>query len=166
LIVREKGAQDNALPSGNSVAAANLLKLGAYTGQSNYGRRAESLFKAFGDSLLQNPAAYAEMLLAVEAYLGDRVEIVLAAESGCEQMTAELLEVLRNTFLPNQVVFVGDNTTIQQADRRIPLLSGKTTVDRQSTVYVCGRNGCRQPVFSPAQFKEEISAVAPLPDKR
>jgi len=166
LIVREKGAQDNALPSGNSVNAANLLKLGAYTGQTDYTQRAEALFRAFSDSLNQNPAAYAEMLIAVDTYLVDRLEIVIAAEPGCEQKTAELLDVLRETFLPNQVVFVGDNTAIQAAHHRIPLLSGKTTVDRQTTVYVCGRNGCRQPVFSPARIKEEIEAATPLPEKR
>lgn len=163
LIVREKGAQDNALPSGNSVAAANLLRLGAYTGQADLSRRAEALFKAFNDSLIENPAAYSEMLIAVEAYLDARVEIIIAVEPGCEQMTAELLDVLRATFLPNHVVFVGDNTTIQQADQRIPLLSGKTTIDHQSTVYVCGRNGCRQPVFTPVQVVEEISTAVLLP---
>jgi len=166
LIVREKGAQDNALPSGNSVAAANLLKLGAYTGQADYSRRAEALFRAFGDSLNQNPAAHSEMLIAVDAYLADRVEIVIAAEPGCEQKTADLLDVLRETFLPHHVFFVGDNAAIHQARNRIPLLAGKTTVAHQSTVYVCGPNGCRQPVFSPAQVKEEISAAAPFPADR
>jgi len=162
LIVREKSARDNALPSGNSRAASNLLRLYAYTGQADYRQRAEALFKAFHDNLKQNPAAYAEMLLAVDAYLDASVEIVIAAEPGCEHMTAKLLDVVRETFLPNQAVFVGDNTAIQQADHRIPLLSGKTTVDHRSTVYVCGRNGCRQPVFNPAQVVAEISTVALL----
>ena len=165
LIVRDKGAQDNALPSGNSVAAANLLRLGAYTGQSDYSRRAEALFKAFSDNLNQSPAAYAEMLIAVETYLSDRVDIVIAADPGCEQETTGLLDVLRETFLPNHVFFVGDNATIHQADQRFPLLTGKSTVDRQTTVYVCGRNGCRQPVFTPVQVKKEISAAAPHPEK-
>ena len=166
LIVREKGAQDNALPSGNSVAAANLLRLGTYTGQADYRQRAEALFKAFNDSLKQNPVAYAEMLIAVETYLDASLDVVIAVEPDCEQKTAELLDVLRETFLSHHVFFVGPNTAIQQAGQRIPLLNGKTTVNRQSTVYVCGRNGCRQPVFTPEQMKEEISKVAPHPEKR
>lgn len=72
------------MPSGNSVAAANLLRLGAYTGQADLSRRAEALFKAFNDSLIENPAAYSEMLIAVEAYLDARVEIIIAVEPGCE----------------------------------------------------------------------------------
>lgn len=166
LLVREKSAQDNALPSGNSVAASNLVRLGAYTGQADYRRRAETLFKAFNDQLIQNPAAYTEMLIAVEAYFSDCVEIVIAAEPGCEQMTTELVDVLRETFLPHHLFFVGDNTAIQQAGRRIALLSGKTSVDRQTTVYVCGHNGCRQPVFNPAQLAEEISIAALRPKDR
>ncbi|MCP3954006.1 MAG: thioredoxin domain-containing protein [Desulfobacterales bacterium] len=157
LIVREKSAQDNALPSGNSVAAASLLRLGAYTGRAEYHQRAEALFRAFTAGLNKSPAAFGEMLLAVETYLDVPVEIVVAGKSGRESECSELLVPLRESFLPNRVLFSGEPDTIEQGARTLPFLEGKAAIEGQAAVFVCDRNGCRQPIFTVAGVRDEIT---------
>ena len=51
LLYRDKQIYDGAIPSGNSVAAMNLLRLGHITGATDYMKKAESIVKAFSGSV-------------------------------------------------------------------------------------------------------------------
>ena len=68
LIAREKPGHDNVIPSGNSVAALNLLRLSRLTDQPECLRRAEKTFLAFSTLIEQNPVAFGDMLLALDYY--------------------------------------------------------------------------------------------------
>jgi uncharacterized protein YyaL (SSP411 family) len=69
LLVRAKPAQDGALPSGNSIAALNLLRLYSLTTQEAYRERAEMTVRAFSDSLTETPTALGRMLDALDFML-------------------------------------------------------------------------------------------------
>src|SRR5262249_32503669 len=45
LIVRPRESYDGATPSSNSVAASNLLRLAAFTGDERYEKRADAIFE-------------------------------------------------------------------------------------------------------------------------
>ena len=47
LLVRSKTIYDGAIPSGNSVAVFNLLRLGHMTGEAGYLTKAERIIKSF-----------------------------------------------------------------------------------------------------------------------
>lgn len=68
VIVRMKEEHDGAEPCGNSVAASNLLLLGAYFEDESYRKKASKLFDYFGKSL--NPFGYVlpEMMSALLLY--------------------------------------------------------------------------------------------------
>jgi len=51
LIVRTKDIQDGALPSGNSVAVLNLLRLGRMTGNIELEEKADQLARAFAGEI-------------------------------------------------------------------------------------------------------------------
>ncbi len=69
LIARQKPSYDGAEPSGNSVAALNLLRLGTLTSKETYRLRGEKALKAFLGSPSSNPVAMSEMMLALDFYL-------------------------------------------------------------------------------------------------
>jgi uncharacterized protein len=71
MIAREKPGWDGALPSGNSVAAENLLRLGKLTSDVTYSKRSEKLFTSFSKILSSNPSALSSMLPAVDLYLDE-----------------------------------------------------------------------------------------------
>ncbi|MDI9597497.1 MAG: thioredoxin domain-containing protein, partial [Atribacterota bacterium] len=62
LLIRQKEVYDGAIPSGNSVAFCNLLKLADFTGNKQFKQRAYQLLKAFSPMVEQNPSAYAYFL--------------------------------------------------------------------------------------------------------
>ena len=65
LILRPKDIYDGAIPSGNGVAAMNMLRLFKITGDINLKEEAESIFKVFGNSINKIPRAHAKTLEAL-----------------------------------------------------------------------------------------------------
>ncbi|HIG53268.1 MAG TPA: DUF255 domain-containing protein [Candidatus Latescibacteria bacterium] len=84
LIVRSKGAQDSALPSGNAVAAHALLDLAELTGEVRYRNRAAQILHAFGGGMRAQPSASVHLAAAAERYLRSasvRVSLPAVAEA-------------------------------------------------------------------------------------
>lgn len=69
LIAREKTGSDNAIPSGNSIALMNLLRLDAFFPDAGYVKTAEHLMKAFSKQISFNPIAFSTMLQGVFLYI-------------------------------------------------------------------------------------------------
>ena len=69
LIQRPKTAHDNALPSGNGVAALALQRLGNLVGEARYLGAARRAVQAFGAQLAQQPGGCATLIMALEAEL-------------------------------------------------------------------------------------------------
>ena len=64
LIVRTKKPYDSAIPSGNSVAVENLLKL-----EKHYWKYGEKTLQTFAQSMAQSPASFIYMHAALNRYL-------------------------------------------------------------------------------------------------
>ncbi|MCH7645183.1 MAG: thioredoxin domain-containing protein, partial [Myxococcales bacterium] len=99
LLAREKPSRDGVIPSGNSVAALNLLRLAELTGDPQYNDPVIQIFSAFSDLMDRQPTAVSEMLLALDFYLSKRVEIVVIAPPDKNGLDAMLAPV-RATFFP------------------------------------------------------------------
>jgi uncharacterized protein YyaL (SSP411 family) len=102
LIVRSKEVYDGAIPSGNSVAALNLLRLARLTGRSALEERATELFEAFGAALRRGPSQHTELMLALDFALGPASEVVVVGDPQSEG-THAMLAALRRPFLPAKV---------------------------------------------------------------
>jgi len=70
LLIREKEIYDGAIPSGNSVAALDLLRMGRLTLNRDWEKKAEEYFKVFGRELSSGPSAYAQSLMALDFAIG------------------------------------------------------------------------------------------------
>jgi len=77
LLVRTKPMADDALPSGNGVAARALGRLGHLLGEPRYLEAAESALRAGWESLLRAPHAHNALLDALEEQLEPPVTLVL-----------------------------------------------------------------------------------------
>ena len=69
LFARAKDQYDGAQPSGNSVAAANLVRLWQKTGDDRYAKLAEKSFKALAGPLKAQPASLTGLAYALALYL-------------------------------------------------------------------------------------------------
>jgi hypothetical protein len=145
LPARKKEIYDGALPSGNSVAALNLLRLGRITADPLLERKAEAIKRAFAGNVGQMPFAYTQLLIAVQFGLGPSYEVVIAGDPGSDD-TKGMLRSLRSRFLPNKVVVLrpqGDDAGA------IIELAGytehQTSQSGQATAYVCRNFNCELP---------------------
>jgi len=140
LIVRSKPAFDGSIPSGNSVAARDLLRLYHYTQKADYLDRAETLLRLYAGPMREQPFGFANMLCAVDFYTQKPREIVVV---GAPSARAALLERVRSTYLPNRTLMVVDPS---RGESLPPLLQGKGQLDGKPTVYVCHNMACSAPV--------------------
>jgi uncharacterized protein YyaL (SSP411 family) len=69
LFARAKDSYDGALPSGNSVAARNLVRLWQKTGEERYRAEAEKTFRAFARTLQENTSGHCALAQALDMYL-------------------------------------------------------------------------------------------------
>jgi uncharacterized protein YyaL (SSP411 family) len=68
LLLRERNYQDNATPSANGVAIANLVRLASVTEKLEYLDRAELALKRFGHVITNSPVACPSLLVAFDLF--------------------------------------------------------------------------------------------------
>jgi uncharacterized protein YyaL (SSP411 family) len=130
------------VPSGNSVAALNLLRLFYLTEKQEYLDKAEKLLRLFYDAMEQNPFGFSNMLCTLDFYLRRPKEIVVLGKLH-ERQTRALLAEVHRLFLPNKTLMCLDP---QQGDTLPSLLTGKMQVGGKATAYVCHNFTCSLPV--------------------
>ena len=162
LIAASKEVYDGAIPSGNSVAALVLLKLGRLTADESlesYGRKA---LDVFAGQVAQAPFQHPQMLIAWHAGLGPRQEIVIAG--GRDQpMTRQMLGVLRARFLPNAVIALHPPAGPEQQaiEALVPYAAPQRMLDDRVTVYVCEQYICKLPVTDAGSLSRLLPAGSP-----
>lgn len=145
LIQRPKDLQDNAVPSGNAMAANILLKLSLYTGNSEYWDIAEQATSALYGAMAQYATGFGQWLQSATLIMAEAKEIAVVGDPAGND-TQTLLATLNNTYRPYQVIAVG------QPDSAIPLLHHRTQHNNQATAYVCQQFVCKMPVTTPNEL--------------
>ncbi len=92
LIARQKDRFDEALPSGNSVAARSLSMLYERTGQQIYLHLAEQLFQVFATEIALFPTSFGYALKALEETRGGMMGSGDYAASGHAKLSVQMLE--------------------------------------------------------------------------
>ena len=157
LPVRKKEIYDGATPSGNSVAALNLIRLHRITGDPEFEKQADLLGRAFSASVDQFPSAYTQLLVALEFSMGPSHEIVITGRAGAAD-TARLLNELRKPFLPNKVVlFRPANSESSEIAGIAPYTRDQKELDGKATAYVCANFSCEMPTSDPARMMELLN---------
>jgi uncharacterized protein YyaL (SSP411 family) len=162
LVAREKPGHDGAEPSGASVALLDALRLHAFTSDDRWRRVAVRALQAHSAVLEQHPAALHEMLLAVDFLTDDAPEVVLAWPEGGAP-PADMIDLLRRTFLPNRVIAgAAEGPQVAALARVAPIAAGKEALGGRATAYVCERGTCRAPATDVATLAASLAPVKPL----
>jgi uncharacterized protein len=152
LISRQKDVQDSSVPSGNSMAATLLLRLGKICGRTDYLAAAERTLKAFASLLEKHPSAAGQLLIALDFYLGPTPELVFV---GPASETAEVLRDARRRYLPNKVIAYRDGKGSSRA--LDAAFEGKPLEAEQATLYVCQDFSCQAPVVGAAAIAAALA---------
>jgi uncharacterized protein len=146
LITRLKEIHDNATPSGNSLAAMGLIRLGRLTSRIDLEQRGRETLEMMSGTLSRLPMAAGQALLALDLVLGPSVEAILVADRH-GQYPEGLWSQLQRSWGPNMLWWrsMGTPASWDAAGPVKSLLEGKLA-DDDVTLYVCQQGACGAPI--------------------
>jgi uncharacterized protein len=131
LLVRERSYLDNATPSPNGIAIANLVRLGLLTDNLEYRDRAAKGLQAFSTVMEKSPTACPSLFSALDWFLhGTSVKT-----------SQENLEQVNSYYLPTTVLLI------------------ETNLPQGAIALVCQSTSCLEPATSIEQVLEQIQSV-------
>jgi len=101
LLVRNKEINDGAIPSANSVAALNLLRLGRITANDDWEDKARQIGSAFSQQINRAPSGNTQLMSALTFAFGPSFEVVISGDSNKED-TQAMLKALHKNYSPNK----------------------------------------------------------------
>ncbi|MBY9014886.1 MAG: thioredoxin domain-containing protein [Candidatus Lokiarchaeota archaeon] len=157
LLTRQKETYDGAIPSGNSVAMLNLLRLAQLTGNDTYEKKADHLGRVFAESVRANPVAHSLMMVAVDYAIGPTYSLVIAGDEGKDDTNSMLYEV-RKQFLPNKsLIFRPTEKLNPEIDNLSNYIQFFDKYEGKATAYVCINKTCKTPTNDITKALEYLS---------
>lgn len=155
LLGRKKEMNDAALPSGNSVAMMNLLRLGRMTGRTEWEQMADTMGQLFAPQIQQAPTGFGGALQPILFTAGQPQEIIISG-SKKEENTQNMINQLHHRFLPNAIRLLHDPDD-SSLHSLIPFLTDFGMQENQPTAYVCQNYSCDLPVTSAEKMIELLT---------
>ena len=145
LIVRSKTAYDGAIPSGNSVAVMNMVKLTRITGNTKWAELAEKTMRAFSEDVNRMPTGYTLMLTGFMFDTQNSKEIVIVGDSR-NRNTIKFLHTIRTSYAPHKVLLFKDTSVSEnRLEQLANWTSTQNSINGKPTAYVCKNFACNQP---------------------
>jgi hypothetical protein len=145
LLVRQKEIYDGAIPSGNSIAMLNLIRLGRITANAGLEEKAAKIGRAFFENIRQSPSAYTQLMIALDFSTGPSYEVVILGDSRAND-TKEMIKAIRRRFIPNKVViFLPVELSSSEIKVIAPFTTHQASIDDKATAYVCANYNCKLP---------------------
>jgi len=142
VVAKRKEIYDGAMPSGNSVAMLNLLRLSRLNGNIAYEEMATRMSKTFAAEVKESPSAHTFLLLGVDFAVGPAYNVTLVGDQR-EDGTVNMLKILRGHYLPNAMVALKSAGTAGL---------GYEQIDGKATAYVCREKACLPPTNKPLEM--------------
>ncbi len=157
LLVRQKSFYDGALPSGNAMALAGLVRLARLTGRADLEEHAASVARAAGAHVRRQPAGFTALLSGLDLALGPAREVVISGDPAAAD-TQALLHVLRAAYRPRSVALLRSGERAAALARVAPFTEAQTPVEGRAAAYVCEGHQCQAPTTDPAALRAALEA--------
>ncbi len=156
LIVRRKEIFDGAIPSGNSVALLNLIRLGRIASNSEYENKAEMIGKLISNTIQDSPLAFGYSLCALNFTFGPSNEIVISC--GNREEANVYIKKLNEFYFPNKILIL--NSEKDEVIKTIaPFTANQKQVGNKVTAYVCRNYVCNLPLNSLEDFERLLENI-------
>jgi uncharacterized protein YyaL (SSP411 family) len=158
LIVRSKEIYDGAMPSGNSVAANNLIRLGRISGNFDLEQKAQQITEAFAEQVNPVPQGFTHLLSALLFAEGPAFEVVISGDSKAKD-TRKMLQTLQQRYFPNLVILLNPSDIPDSSIHELaPWLKDQKPLEGDATAYVCQDFTCKSPTTEIEVMLESLSA--------
>ncbi|MDM7912948.1 MAG: hypothetical protein QUS09_07615 [Methanotrichaceae archaeon] len=156
LLVRQAEIYDGAMPSGNSVAMLNLLRLSHLTGKSELEEKASAISSAFSGTVGSQPLGHTMFLTALDFAIGPSYEVALVGNPE-DAGIVKMLKMLRSRFLPNKAVIIVSGEEVRRIAEFTQNLSQLGGI---ATAYVCAGHSCELPTDDPDRMVDLLEGVS------
>ena len=152
LLTRQKEIYDGAIPSGNSIAMLNLLRLSNITRNYELEEKADILSRVFSSKIEASPLAYTQFLVAIDFAIGPTYSLVIAGDSDAKD-TNELIRIIQKEYIPNKVI-IHRNTEGESSrmDGLSNFIQFFIKLDDKATGYVCINKTCKPATSDPEEI--------------
>jgi uncharacterized protein YyaL (SSP411 family) len=150
LIHRPKPLADEAVPSGNGIAAFVLQRLGFLLGDTRYLDAAERSLHASWRAINEYPHGHVSLLTALEEYLDHPEIIVIRGDSG---EIARWLDAAARLYAPRRLVFAISSDTVDLPGA----LADRSAIDGETVAYRCLGTHCEMPVTTWEALAAQLS---------
>ena len=165
VLLRMKENYEAAVPSGNSIAALNLLRLAYMTDNKKWHQMAAQTIAAFAESLDKHPTMMPQLLVALDFQLAQPKQIIIAGKLTAADTRAMLKEVYRR-FLPNKIILLADGGQGQEElSKYLPFMEGVRMLGGKATAYVCEDYSCKLPTTDVKLMVSLLEDKQPSPQK-
>ncbi|HJU31400.1 MAG TPA: thioredoxin domain-containing protein [Hyphomicrobiaceae bacterium] len=145
VIVRMRGAHDDATPNANAIMLSNLVALGLLTGNPAYLERAEAIPQAFAADLGKNTLGHCGLLAGFYDLIAPQQVVVIGTADA--DASAKLSRAMFKLSLPGAVQqLVAASSLGPSGVATAGALLGKTALDGKPTAYACIGPQCSLPV--------------------
>ncbi|KAH9531464.1 hypothetical protein CY35_19G039700 [Sphagnum magellanicum] len=171
ILFRMKEDYDGAEPSGNSVAAVNLLRLSSLLSgdRSEYFHHtAEHLLAVYESRMKEVAMAVPLLCCAVDVLNVPSKRQVIVAGPRYAPDTDALLAASHATFDPDKVIFQVDETNAQDREFWHEMNPGVSAMSHSSpegkaVAYVCQNFTCQAPTSDPTALEQLLAQTPPAP---
>ncbi len=156
LIARQKVIYDGAVPSGNSIALLNLIRLFKITTDINYQNKIDMMIKYFSAQIYRMPSAFCMFLCGLNFLFSDSTEIIIVSKNK-DDISNEALDLIRNDFNPDKIIILKLAEQDGKFNVIFPYTEGMKLLDDKTTFYVCSNYSCKQPVNKVKELEKIIA---------
>jgi hypothetical protein len=149
LIHRPRPTADEAIPSGNGVAAQVLLRLGHLLGTTHFLDAAHKTLTALWRDIERYPSMHNALLVAVEEYLHPTQTIVLR---GAREALQPWLERCTARYAPRRLTLA-----IPDEAQSLPGILAQRAAKNGVTAYVCSGHACEAPVTTIEELEAALA---------
>ncbi len=151
LIHRPKPLADEAVPSGNGIAAFGLQRLGFILGETRYLDAAERTLRAGWRAMQEYPHGHVSLLAALEEYLEHPEVIIIRGDNSEVNRWQDAADKL---YAPRRLVFA-----IGREESTLPgALADRKAIDHETVAYRCLGTHCELPVTTWEALAAQLSS--------
>ncbi|MEL3957318.1 thioredoxin domain-containing protein [Caldifermentibacillus hisashii] len=144
LLVRQKESYDGALPSGNSVAACQLLRLAKLTGDFTLEEKVQQMFQVFSKDIHDYPNGHAMMLQSVMLSQQAMKEVVIVMDDETKEVV-DFIQHIQENFHPEISLMAVKRNEQAKLSEIAPFIEDYAMINEKPTIYVCENFQCNQP---------------------
>lgn len=151
LLGRQKEIYDGAIPSSNSVAALNLVRLSRRSGKPVFENRAMKVFSTFSDQIKDAPTGYTFAVHAFQILQSKLTEVVITSPKG-NSILDKSVEICRELTSLGSAIIIKTNKNARRLQEVAPFTENYPVKDLLM-IYVCENFQCKAPVHTLPKLK-------------